>query len=90
MTGRFVTSKAGHDKDTLYVVVAEEGDFVYLSDGSLKKPDNPKKKRRKHIQPINAKVDEPLMTRLLAGEPVRPEEIKHAIRLFMSNKISMK
>jgi len=91
MTGRFVTSRAGHDKGTLYVVVAEEGDFVYLSDGRLRKPDNPKKKRRKHIQPVNASVDETLMTRLLAGEPVRPEEVKHAIRLFMSsNKISRK
>ena len=47
MTGQLVTSRAGHDKDTLYVIIAEEGDFVYLCDGRLKPPDRPKKKRRK-------------------------------------------
>jgi hypothetical protein len=38
MIGQFAVSKAGHDKGTLYVVVAREGDFVYLSDGRLKTP----------------------------------------------------
>ena len=45
MMGQFVISKAGHDKGTVYVIVAEEGEFVYLTDGRLKKPDKPKKKR---------------------------------------------
>ena len=86
MTGQFATSKAGHDKGVLYIVVAEEGDFVYLSDGRLRKPDRPKKKRRKHIQPINAEADEDLKARLLAGETVRPEEVRYAIRQFESNR----
>lgn len=47
MTGQFAASCAGHDKGVLYVVVAEEGDFVYLSDGRLKKPEKPKKKAQK-------------------------------------------
>ncbi len=80
MTGQFAAAKAGHDKGVLYVIVAEEGDFVYLSDGRLKKPDRPKKKRKKHIQPINAEVDPGLKARLLAGEAVRPEEVRAAIR----------
>ena len=58
MTGQLATSRAGHDRDTLYVIIAEEGDFVYLCDGRLKPPDKPKKKRRKHIQPIDSYVDE--------------------------------
>lgn len=86
MTGQFATSKAGHDKDTLYVIVAEEGDFVYLSDGRLKMPDAPKKKRRKHIQPIGAAVGGDLRARLEAGEQVWPEEIKLAIRQFKSKQ----
>ncbi len=36
MVGQFVISKAGHDKGTLYVTVAEEEDFVYLSEGRLR------------------------------------------------------
>ena len=70
MTGRFAVSLAGHDRGVLYVIVAEEGDFVYLSDGRLKPPDRPKKKRRKHIQPMKAEVDRELMAKLSAGGAV--------------------
>lgn len=82
MIGQYVISRAGHDKDMLYVIVAEEGDFVYLSDGRLKLPDNPKKKRRKHVQPINRTVEETLLERLTAGEAVEPEAIKYAIKQY--------
>lgn len=81
MIGQFVTSKAGHDKGTLYVITAEEGDFVYLCDGRLKPVEAPKKKRRKHIQPINAMVEEELRERLASGGRVRDEEIRYAVRL---------
>ena len=87
MTGQFVTSKAGHDKGTLYVVVAEKDEFIYLSDGRLKEPGNPKKKRRKHVQPVNRTVDESLRKKLEAGEPVRPDEIKFAIRQYTENQL---
>ena len=86
MIGQFVTSKAGHDKGTLYVVVAEEGDFVFLSDGRLKTCDAPKKKRRRHIQPVNRKVEDALLLRLVNGEAVRNEEIKHAIAHYSKNE----
>lgn len=86
MTGQFVTSKAGHDRGTLYVIVAEEEEFVYLSDGRLKEPANPKKKRRKHVQPVNAQVEDTLKAKLESGETVWPEEIKYAIRQYVSKK----
>lgn len=86
MTGQFAVSGAGHDKGVLYVVVAEERDFVYLSEGRLRKPDRPKKKRKKHIRPINREVDKGLKARLLAGETVRPEEIRYAIKQFESER----
>ena len=57
MIGQFVISKAGHDKGEIYVIVAEEKDFVYLSDGRLKLPEKPKKKRKKPIKP-NSKRSE--------------------------------
>ena len=80
--GQLVTSKAGHDKDTLYVVMAQEGDFVYLSDGWLKPPDRPKKKRLKHVQPINCFLKGELLVRLQEGEKVYPEEIRYALKNF--------
>ncbi len=83
MTGQLATSKAGRDKGILYVIVAEEGDFLYLSDGRLKPPERPKRKRRKHIQPINSFVDEKLVSRLRNGEKVYAEEIRYALKQYV-------
>lgn len=83
MIGQFATSKAGHDKDQIYVVVGHTGDFVYLSDGRLKPPDRPKKKRVKHVQPINAHVEADLLRKLTGGEKVYAEEIKYALKQYV-------
>lgn len=83
MVGKFATSKAGHDKSQLYVIVAEEEEFVYLCEGRLKPIEKPKKKRKKHIQIINTTVKEPLYSNLRGQETVRNEEIKYAIKQYM-------
>lgn len=83
MIGKFATSKAGHDKSQLYVIVAEEGDFVYLCDGRSRTVSRPKKKRIKHIQIINRTVEEELLTKLRNQEPVRDEQIKYAVKKYM-------
>ena len=41
MLGEFATSKAGHDKDRLYMIVGEEGECVYLCDGRLRGVEHP-------------------------------------------------
>ena len=81
MIGQFVTSKAGHDKDTLYVILAEEGEFVFLCDGRLKPVDKPKRKRKKHIQPISRNVGEELVAVIRSGK-VTNEQIKYAIKQY--------
>ena len=43
MLGEFATSKAGHDKDRLYMIVGEEEEWVYLCDGRLRGVEHPKK-----------------------------------------------
>lgn len=86
MTGKFAASKAGHDKSQIYVVVAEEGDFVYLCDGRYKTLSKPKKKRRKHIQIINQTVEEPLLTDLRNCEKVTDEQIKYAVKKYQQQK----
>lgn len=82
LIGRFATSKAGHDKAQLYVIVAEEGDFVSLCDGRLKKIDKPKKKRKKHVQMINRTVNEDVLQRLSDKKKVLDEEIKYEIKNY--------
>lgn len=79
MIGQFVTSKAGHDKDTLYLIVDEEGDFVSLCDGRLKLLAGPKRKRRKHVQPMNKMADDELVEALRRGD-AGDEQIKAAVR----------
>lgn len=82
MVGMMAASKAGHDKLQVYVIVKEEGDFVYLSDGRLKPIAKPKKKSKKHIQIIKHQVNEELALRLASGVKVYDEEIKLAIKLW--------
>jgi hypothetical protein len=80
MIGQLVKSLAGHDKGEIYLVVAEDARFVYLSDGRLKLPDEPKKKTRKHIQVLNAAASECLTAKLLAGEKVEATAVKRTIK----------
>lgn len=79
MTGMFASSKAGHDKDTIYIIVKEEPEYVYLADGRYKTIDNPKKKNKRHIQIIKKKSDDILREKLINKQPVYNEEIRKAI-----------
>ena len=80
MVGSFGISKAGHDKDHIYIIVKEEKEYVYLADGLLRTVKRPKKKKKKHVQIMNKNADKALGKRLLENEPVRDEEIKTAIK----------
>ena len=82
MIGQLAASRAGRDKDTVYVIVGQKDDFVYVCDGKRKLPDAPKKKRRKHVQPINEWVDAELLARLRSGGTVHPAEIKYALKQY--------
>lgn len=90
MIGHFVTSKAGHDKDKLYVVLAEDDKYVFLSDGKNKSVEHPKKKKKKHIQFINDMVSEELLLKLqkknkkdfMDSVNITDEEIKFQIKQY--------
>lgn len=51
-TGMLVKSKAGRDKDCIYVIISVNDEYVYLADGKNRPVCRPKKKNRKHVQPI--------------------------------------
>lgn len=77
---KLAVSRSGHDKDSLYVIVKEEDNLVYLADGRLKPIEKPKRKNRKHIQIIkNLPKD---ITEVFTQENFRNEEIKRAIKLY--------
>lgn len=74
MTGWLAYSLAGHDKGSLYVIVKEEKDYLWLSDGNVRPLEKPKKKNKKHIQIIKKAGNLPL--------PVTNETIKRTIKLY--------
>ncbi|NBJ93944.1 KOW domain-containing RNA-binding protein [Parablautia muri] len=86
MIGMFAISCAGHDNGQMYVIIKEDADFVYLADGKNKKLDNPKRKKRKHIQLVKAGTNEALEQKLKEGMTVYDEEIKRAIKLRMNHE----
>lgn len=82
MVGKLISSKAGHDKDEIYMIIKEEKNFVFVVDGIRKKIDLPKRKNKKHIQIINQEIDVELVNKLQNNIPVRDEEIKRVIKLY--------
>ncbi|MCR5652997.1 MAG: KOW domain-containing RNA-binding protein [Ruminococcus sp.] len=57
--GRIVKSKAGKDKGQFYVVADVKDGRAYLSDGKLRKLDNPKPKNPRHLAVTSTVVDMP-------------------------------
>lgn len=55
--GSLVYSKAGRDKTDLLLVLAVDGEYAYVADGKLRTVEKPKKKKFKHLQKTNTKVD---------------------------------
>ena len=71
----FCKSIAGHDKDTIYLIIKEEKDYVYVVDGKYKRLESPKKKNKKHIEWISSiyNVDE---------NGLRDEDVRKAIKAY--------
>ncbi|WP_434310689.1 KOW domain-containing RNA-binding protein [Hominifimenecus sp. rT4P-3] len=73
--GNFVRSLAGHDKESVFIIIREEGSFVFVADGRLRSIKQPKRKNKKHVQPIRRKQD---------GELLRSDEaVKKAIQSYI-------
>ncbi len=87
MRGMFATSLAGHDKNKIYIIIEDDDEYVYLSDGILRTLNKLKKKNKKHIQIIKKDIDKALKQKLISGESCRDEEIKRAIKLFKAEMI---
>ena len=82
---KLAISMARNDKDSLYVIIKEETDVVYLVDGKLKPIQKPKKKNRKHIQIINNLPKE--ITEVFTHQNFRNEEVKRALKLYQNMKM---
>ncbi len=82
MVGELAVSLAGHDKGTVYLIVGEDDGSVYLADGVYKGYAAPKKKNKKHIQPIKTGLTPQQMQAVLENPADADTKIKRYIRLY--------
>ena len=76
MPGMLAVSKAGRDRGSLYVIIEEAGEYVYLADGRKRTISRPKRKNRKHIQIIKKiRMEKP-------QDGYRDLEIKRTIKKY--------
>lgn len=80
-TAYFAKSLAGHDKGTIYVIMAEQDAYIYLSDGRYHPIDKPKKKNRKHVQLIGFCPKE-MAAESWNKKQMRDEDIRRVIKQY--------
>lgn len=88
MIGMFAVSLSGHDKGKMYVIIQEDGEYVYLADGNIRPMESPKKKKKKHVQLIKTGLDKQLAGRLQNAEVIYNEEIKYAIKVKTKQEVT--
>lgn len=77
--GRVCVSKAGHDKNAVYMISGIVNDqYVLLTDGRRKPIHSPKKKKVKHVAFTSGLFDE-IAGRILSGGKVYDFEIAKAL-----------
>ncbi len=76
--GDLVRSIAGRDKDSFYIIVKIDGEFLYLADGKYKFVDKPKKKRKKHSVFIKRNKSDHTHTDL---------QIKRMLKLYIKEEL---
>lgn len=81
--GTLAFSKAGRDKNKLFVIINEESEYVYLVDGKNRTLNNPKRKNKKHIQGIHF-IEETLLSKIHTQNKIIDEDIKRAIKIYKS------
>ena len=76
-----VISTAGRDKDELFYVIAEEGEFLFLANGKDRPLDRPKRKKRKHIQTV-LRSETRVAEKLRLGDKVLNSELRRDLAYF--------
>ena len=72
------------------MIVGEEGECVYLCDGSLRGVEHPKKKKKKHIQIIHSSAQDTLIQIIKHNLPGERDEIDRQIRKTLEDYLSNK
>lgn len=82
--GCVVYSKKGRDSGKYYIVVQSTDEFVWISDGNLRRLSSPKKKNVKHVK-SNGTVLEAIAQKIRDNKKVFDSEVRSALRAFNEN-----
>ena len=74
-------SKAGRDCGGYFVVLAVEGDYVYICNGTSRKVDNPKKKNLKHIALTNS-ISEFIKEKTVSEGKINNSDVRRVLEEF--------
>lgn len=83
--GDSVLSKAGRDKGKIFVVLAvREPDYIIIADGDLRRIENPKLKKVKHVRHTGIKLPT-IAEKIKAGERISNSDIRKALAAVCKN-----
>lgn len=74
---------AGRDRNEYFIVTKVDSPYVYLVDGSIRKIENPKKKKIKHVE-LTRFFDEELAERIKRNNKITNQDIKKSLKSKLS------
>ena len=84
--GKLVYSKSGRDAGRYYIVISVlNEEYVYICDGDLRKLENPKKKKIKHLRFFNFVADD-IRSNILLEKNISNSQIKKFLQSKDFNK----
>ncbi len=84
--GQVVFSKSGRDKGNYFVVIDYKEPYVFICDGKLRRLENPKKKKEKHIQ-LTSYVHKDLKVMLENQSRINNADIRKSLSQYFEETV---
>lgn len=81
--GDVVLSIAGRDRNEYFIVTKVEENYVYLVDGDIRKIENPKKKKMKHVELTNFS-DSTIAEKIRNNNKITNQDIRKSLKNSIS------
>ena len=76
-----VRSCAGRDRGQLFFIVELDETYVYLADGKGRRLENPKRKKRRHIE-LLPRRDSRVADKIRSGDKVLNSELRRELAIY--------
>lgn len=85
LLGKIVLSNAGRDKGKLFVVMSiVDRDYVFIANGKLRRIENPKKKKIKHLKITSLQI-EGICDKIKANEKITNTYLRNELEKLEKN-----